>query len=87
MVADTYHQPWIGRNLQVASSTDSTLVGRSGLVIDETRETITLSEGDSQIVLGKKSINFQIDGDESIIVGGLVRQRSEDRINRNHKME
>jgi RNase P/RNase MRP subunit p29 len=63
------------------------LVGRSGLVIDETRETITLSEGDSQIVLGKKSINFQIDGDESIIVGGLVRQRSEDRINRNHKME
>ncbi len=87
MVADTYHQPWIGSNLRVASSTDSTLVGRSGLVIDETRETITLLEGGSQVVLGKKSINFQIDGDESIIVGGLVRQRSEDRINRNHKKE
>ena len=87
MVVDTYHQPWIGRNLQVASSADSTLVGRSGLVADETRETITLLEGDSQIVLGKKSITFQIDGDESIIVGGLVRHRSEDRINRNHKME
>lgn len=87
MVNALLNQPWIGRDIHIASSSDSTLVGRSGLVLDETRETITMLEGDREVILGKASIEFNLDGGNAVIQGSLVRQRSEDRIHRNYKME
>jgi RNase P/RNase MRP subunit p29 len=71
----------------VTSSPDAALIGRSGLVIDETRETITILENDREVVLGKNSIEFNIGNSNATIVGALSRQRSEDRIYRNHRSE
>lgn len=81
------HQSWIGRDMIVTSSPDKALVGRNGLVVDETRETITILENDREVVLGKNSIEFEIGSSNATIVGMLVRQRSEDRIYRNKRSE
>ena len=81
------HQSWIGRDMTVTSSPDKALVGRNGLVVDESRETITILENDRQVVLGKNSIEFKIGSSNATIVGTLVRQRSEDRIYRNKRSE
>ena len=87
MVNALLNQSWIGRDMIVTSSPDSALIGRSGLVIDETRETITILENDREVVLGKNSIEFNIGSSNATIVGALSRQRSEDRIYRNHRSE
>ncbi len=81
------HQSWIGRDMTVTSSPDKALVGRNGLVVDESRETITILENDREVVLGKNSIEFKIGSSNATIVGTLVRQRSEDRIYRNKRSE
>ena len=81
------HQSWIGRDMTVTSSPDNALVGRNGLVVDETRETITILDNDREVVLGKNSIEFEIGSSNATIVGMLVRQRSEDRIYRNKRSE
>ena len=81
------NQSWIARELVITSSNDESLIGRSGLVIDETRETITLLENNKQVIFGKSSIEFNIGGSDATIVGKLVRQRSEDRIYRKRRSE
>ena len=81
------NQSWIARELVITSSNDESLIGRNGLVIDETRETITLLENNKQVIFGKSSIEFNIGGSDATIVGKLVRQRSEDRINRKIRSE
>ena len=81
------NQSWIARELLITSSNDESLIGRSGLVIDETRETITLLENNKQVIFGKSSIEFNIGGSDATIVGKLVRQRSEDRIYRKIRSE
>ena len=87
MVNALLNQSWIGRDMVVTSSPDAALIGRSGLIIDETRETITILENDREVVLGKNSIEFNIGSSNATIVGALSRQRSEDRICRNHRSE
>ena len=87
MVSAPLNQSWIGRDMIVTSSPDAALVGRSGLVVDETRETITMLENDREVTLGKNSIEFKIGDSDVTIVGKLVRQRSEDRIYRNKRSE
>ena len=87
MVNALQNQSWIGRDMAVTSSPDAALIGRSGLIIDETRETIIILENDREIVLGKNSIEFNIGGSNATVVGTLLRQRSEDRIYRNHRSE
>ena len=81
------NQSWIARELVITSSNDESFIGRNGLVIDETRETITLLENNKQVIFGKSSIEFNIGGSDATIVGKLVRQRSEDRIYRKIRSE
>ena len=81
------NQSWIARELVITSSNDESLIGRNGLVIDETIETITLLENNKQVIFGKSSIEFNIGGSDATIVGKLVRQRSEDRIYRKIRSE
>ena len=85
MVNEIENQSWIGRTVSITYSPDSGLIGRSGMVADETRETITILENDNQIVIGKKSIKFKINDSQSIIDGALMRQRPEERIYRNKR--
>ena len=87
MVNAVLNQSWIGREMIITSSPDAALVGRNGLVVDETRETITLLENNREVILGKSSIEFNLGGSDATIVGKLMRQRSEDRIYRNYRSE
>jgi len=80
-----YNQPWIGRSMSITSSTDPTLTGRTGIVVDETRNTVALLEGDQQLVLNKASITFTVDDNDVVIQGAMVGQRPEDRIHRTYR--
>ena len=80
-----YNQPWIGRSKTITSSTDPTLTGRTGIVVDETRNTVALLEGDQHLVLNKASITFTVDDNDVVIQGAMVGQRPEDRIHRTYR--
>lgn len=82
---DMYNQPWIGRSMNVVDATDTSLIGRSGMVVDETRNTLSLIEGERTLVLNKASITFTVDGSDAVIHGAMVGQRPEDRIHRTYR--
>jgi len=75
--------PWLSRNLEVTNSTDPTLVGISGMVMDETRRTIMVNTGNREVTLAKDTIRFTIDDEE--IDGTLVGQRPEQRIGKAYR--
>ncbi|MBN28914.1 MAG: hypothetical protein CMB33_03485 [Euryarchaeota archaeon] len=75
--------PWLSRNLEVTNSTDPTLVGISGMVMDETRRTILVNTGNREVTLAKDTIRFTIDDEE--IDGTLVGQRPEQRIGKAYR--
>lgn len=81
-----YNSTWIGEQLTVVASPDSSLLGRIGVVLDESRETITIIEGSNEIILGKQSIDFKIGNSDVVINGARVGQRPEDRINKKYRM-
>ena len=41
---NVYNNNWLGKTLNVISSLDNTLVGRQGMVVDESQKTITIKE-------------------------------------------
>ncbi|MDA0715141.1 MAG: ribonuclease P protein subunit [Candidatus Poseidoniales archaeon] len=81
----TYNESWLGRTISIVDSTDPTLLGRTGVVEDETKQTLRINEGDKIITLGKSSISFSIDGSQTVVQGALVNQRPEDRIHRKYR--
>ena len=76
---------WIGQRLTVVGSTDPTLIGRSGNVIDETQKTVTIVENGQECLLGKSSIEFTLNDGTTVLSGASLRQRPEDRMSRNYK--
>jgi RNase P/RNase MRP subunit p29 len=81
-----YNSTWIGEQLTVVASPDTSLLGRIGVVLDESRETITILEESNEISLGKQSIDFKIGNSDVVINGARVGQRPEDRINKKYRM-
>ncbi|MCS5538049.1 MAG: ribonuclease P protein subunit [Candidatus Poseidoniaceae archaeon] len=79
------NMPWLGRSISVISSSDPTLVGNSGLIIDETMRTIKIQQGGQQLTMAKNVIRFTIDEEQDVIDGSLVKQRPEDRIHRRYR--
>jgi len=79
------NMPWLGRSISVVSSSDPTLVGNSGLIIDETMRTIMIQQGGQKLTMAKNVIRFTIDEEENVIDGSLVKQRPEDRIHRRYR--
>ena len=75
--------PWISRNIQVTDSTDPTLVGMSGMVVDETMRTILVNTGVKEVTLAKDTIRFTIENEE--IDGTIVGQRPEERIGKAYR--
>ena len=82
---DIYNTTWIGTTLNVVESNDPTLLGRSGIVLDETKNTLVLLDGDAHVTLGKAAIKFTIDNSDVVIRGALVGQRPEDRTHRKYR--
>lgn len=81
-----YNSTWIGSMMNIVESNDPTLVGRTGLVLDETKNTLVMLEKDSQIRIGKAGIKFTLDNSDVVVRGALVGQRPEDRTNRKYRM-
>ena len=75
--------PWLSRRLEVTDSTDPSLVGISGIVVDETRRTILVDIGSKEVTLAKNTIRFTIEDEE--IDGSLVGQRPEERIGKAYR--
>ena len=75
--------PWLSRHLEVIDSTDPTLVGVSGMVLDETRRTIRVQTSNNQITMAKDIIRFKIEDQE--IDGSTVGQRPEVRIGKAYR--
>jgi len=83
---NVYNNNWLGKNLNVISSRDKTLVGRQGMVIDESQKTITIKEDEKIVKLGKASIKFTITDSDVVIDGTMVGQRPENRVHRKYRM-
>tara|TARA_Y100000022_G_scaffold135538_1_gene117708 strand:+ start:153 stop:416 length:264 start_codon:yes stop_codon:yes gene_type:complete len=86
MNMNIYNDNWLGKTLNVIHSNDSTLVSKQGLVIDETKKTITIQEDGRLVKLGKSSIKFTISDSDVVIDGALVGQRPENRTHRKYRM-
>lgn len=82
---DMYNSTWIGSTLNVVASTDPTLVGRSGQVLDETKNTLVLLEDGKSVTFGKTAITFTIGDNDTVVQGALVSQRPEDRTHRKYR--
>ena len=81
-----YNSTWIGSTMYIVESNDPTLTGRSGLVLDETKNTLVMLEKDTPVRIGKSSITFTLDDSDVVVQGALVGQRPEDRTNRKYRM-
>ena len=86
MNMNIYNDNWLGKTLNVIHSNDSTLVSKQGLVVDETKKTITIQEDGRLVKLGKSSIKFTISDSDVVIDGTLVGQRPENRTHRKYRM-
>ena len=84
-MSDSIHMPFLSRNLMVKASSDSNLVGMSGIVVGESRQTIVLDVDGETKTLAKNVIEFCLDNEEELIQGAMVCQRPEDRIHRNYR--
>ena len=84
-MSDSIHMPFLSRNLMVKTSSDSNLVGMSGIVVGESRQTIALDVDGETKTLAKNVIEFCLDNEEELIQGAMVCQRPEDRIHRNYR--
>ncbi len=77
------NMPWLSREIEVVGSTDPTLVGISGTVLDETRRTLSVKTSNGKVTLAKDTIRFKIGGEE--IDGTSVSQRPEERIGKRYR--
>ena len=84
-MSNSIHMPFLSRNLMVKASSDSNLVGMSGIVVGESRQTIALDVDGETKTLAKNVIGFCLDNEEELIQGAMVCQRPEDRIHRNYR--
>ena len=83
---NVYNNNRLGKTLNVISSLDNTLVGRQGMVVDESQKTITIKEDGKMVKLGKASIKFTITDSDVVIDGTMVGQRPENRVHRKYRM-
>jgi len=73
----------VGLEAKVADSTDSSLVGFSGVISDETQKTITLKDpkGSKKVLKENTTLSIHTDsGDELLVNGSLLLGRPEERI-------
>ena len=84
-MSESIHMPFLSRNLMVKASSDSNLVGMSGIVVGESRQTIALDVDGETKTLAKNVIEFCLDNEVELIQGAMVCQRPEDRIHRNYR--
>ena len=72
----------IGRHVTIITCTDPTWINRSGIVVDETKNTFLIELDDSEKKIAKETATFAFDynGKITIIEGKRLVNRPEDRI-------
>ncbi|MBW3023293.1 ribonuclease P protein subunit [Candidatus Woesearchaeota archaeon] len=75
------HEEIIGKKLRVVEADNKSLVGTEGTIINETKNTITISDKNKKKkMILKKQAKFEING--KILEGESMARRSEERIKR-----
>ena len=73
----------IGLKAEVVESSNPQLAGRKGKIVDETRNTLTLEEGEDLKVLPKKEVSLSVTlpkGEKVKVEGKKLVARPEDRV-------
>ncbi len=77
----TYPNELIGVNVKIISSNQEYLIGLSGKIIDESRNTLKLLDEKGEVkTLLKSSITFKILDNNQIIEGNSIKKKSEERL-------
>jgi ribonuclease P protein subunit POP4 len=74
---------WVGLKVTVSESADPSMIGLSGVVRDETRNTFTIQTEARTIRITKLHTTFKTvlpNGEESAVNGSDLRYRPEDRV-------
>lgn len=77
----SFFQELIGKKIEVVNSTNKQLIGLKGVVVDETKSTLTiLAEGERRISLLKAVVTFRLEETGLVISGVDIVRRPEERI-------
>ena len=76
---------WIGKNLQVIDSSDSSLLDVTGTVVNESKNMLVVRSNSGDRKISKSVIRFTIDDSETID-GHAVMHRPENRIHMKWRM-
>ena len=73
---------FIGLQVKIIKCTDPKWIGKSGLIIDETKNTFTIKVDNQQKLIAKKiaTFEFDVEGKRIEIEGSKIAYRPEDRI-------
>jgi RNase P/RNase MRP subunit p29 len=84
-----YLREFIGLRASVRSSRNPNLLNKSGIIVDETKKTLTISNGTKNLVIPKEICSFEmLFGERKITVAGRnILFRPEDRIKEHRKIE
>lgn len=72
----------IGEKIRVLTATDPTMVGRTGTVVLETANTVTLKSMGRNVLIGKSGMSFMLVGSGKIVAGVDIAGRLQDRLGR-----
>ncbi len=78
---------FIGREIEIVDSRDEKIRGMKFHVIDETKKTLTVTQGHRKIMLIKRKISFRLAGGSTVINGRAVEFRPEDRLKEVRKIK
>ena len=84
-MTDSIHMPFLSRNVSIVNSSDPTLIGINGEILEETRRTIIVQTQNGEKTFAKDVIQFTLDSEINVIDGATVTQRPENRINRKYR--
>ncbi|MFW6378555.1 MAG: ribonuclease P protein subunit [Nanoarchaeota archaeon] len=72
-------QSYIGKNVVITTAPNASIIGRSGVIVDETKYSFVIhANGQDTIRILKKSATFMIEG--VVIDGDTIMKRPEERI-------
>ena len=77
--------PWISKNIEIIESSDPSLIGINGIILDETSRTLVIKLQNRRITVAKDVVKIKIENHD--IVGRNVTQKPENRINRRYRRD
>ena len=85
---NVFRHEFIGLSVEIIDSNHEGLIGIQGIIIDETRNTITIDTGNEEKIIPKANVTLLFtlpEGDKVSIDGKVILARPEDRIKKKFK--